>query len=303
MLVRVEARRGNVPRRPSILFKLPGKGKQKVWVCPMFTKSCRGMKMLALAAMASVGICATPMARAAALVNGGFELSPDFTGFSTIGNTTLQAADFHAPTEGLLQALISNGTGDATSGNNSVAAAQLETFLNLSAGTLTNPSTYHAFNGSAIKQTFSVNAGDVLSFNYDFLTNETIVRGGVNDAALLVSLQNGSGPAMLNVLGAPVGPFMNTNPLDGANGFAAKETGYKTFTTTIAAAGTYTLGLAVTNANDANFESGLLVDNITITPGNNNGGGGAVPLPLALLVMPMGAAVAGLAGKRLRATR
>jgi hypothetical protein len=243
------------------------------------------------------------MLQAAPIINGGFEDFPDFNGYATIGNTTLQAADFHPPVEGSLQALISNGPGADTSGNDPVSAAQIETFLNLAAGTLTSPATFKAFNGSAIKQTFTANAGDVLTLKYDFLTNEQVNKGGISDASFAVLLKNGGGSPALNLLSNANGSFVATDSLSGAGAFAPLETGYQTFSTTLLVSGTYTLGLGVTNAIDANFASGLLVDAITVTAGQSVGGGGAVPLPAALLVMPFGAAVAGAVGKRLQKLR
>lgn len=266
----------------------------------MFTHSIRTLKLLGMASVAALGVCAAPMLQAAPIINGGFEDSPDFNGYATIGNTTLQAADFHPPVEGNLQALLSNGPGADTSGNDPVSAAQLETFLNLAAGTLTGPATFKAFNGSAIKQTFTANAGDVLTLSYDFLTNEQVNKGGISDSSFIVLQKNGGGSPTLNLLSNTNGTFVATDPLSGAGSFAPVETGYQTFSTTLLTSGTYTLGFGVTNAVDGTLSSALLVDAITVTAGQTGGGGGAVPLPAALLAMPLAGAVAGAAGKRLK---
>lgn len=262
----------------------------------MVTKSIRGLKIVALAAIATLNICSASSVLANPIVNAGFEQSPDFTGYTTTGNTTLQAADFAIPVEGNLQALLSNGSGDTTGGSNPVTGAQLETFLHLSSGTLTNAATFKANSGSAIQQTFAGLAGQTLTFKFDFLTNEAPAgRIGHNDAAFL-TLQNGANPALLSILAdtnSSMHPVADT--LSGAALFADRETGYLTYTTTLASSGTYTIGFGVINSVDDNVASGLMVDAINVS-----GGTSSVPLPLALLAAPLGAMVAGIAGKRAR---
>lgn len=253
------------------------------------------LKMAALTAITTLGLGAASSVFANPIVNAGFEQFPDFTGYTTLGNTTIQAGNFHPPVEGALQALLSNGAGDATGGLNPVTGAQLESFLNLTAGTLTNAATFKATTGSAIQQTFTALAGQTLTLQFDFLTNESPAgRTGHNDTAFL-TLKNGASPATLTLLADTNSIMHATDPLSDDSGFAANETRYLTYTTTLTAGGTYTLGLGVVNSVDGNVASGLLVDAIRIT-----GAGGSVPLPLALLVAPLGAMVAGVTGKRIR---
>jgi len=295
----VESSRSRKYRRDGIHWNihLPRKGIiQKEQGLHMVTKSTRGLKLVALAAIATLGLCSASSVLANPIVNAGFEQTPDFTGYTTIGNTTLQAADFAIPVEGKLQALLSNSSGETTGGSNEVSGAQLETFLHLSAGTLTNAATFKANSGSAIQQTFSGLAGQTLTFKFDFLTNESPAgRTGHNDAAFL-TLQNGANPTILAIL-ADTNSSMHavTDALSGAANFATTETGYLTYTTTLATSGTYTLGLGVINSMDGNVASGLMVDAINVS-----GGTSSVPLPLALLAAPLGAMVAGIAGKRAR---
>ena len=262
----------------------------------MRTNSIRGLKLVALA---TLGICSASSVLANPMVNTGFEQSPDFTGYTTMGNTTLQAADFAMPVEGNLQALLSNGSADATGGSDPVAAAQLETFLHLSGGALTNAATFKAVNGSAIQQTFSGLAGQTLTFHFDFLTNESLDQRVPHNDTAFVTLQNGANPTLLAIL-ANTHSSLHTvaDALSGAASFAAMETGDMTYTTTLASSGTYTLGFGVVNSVDGNIASGLLVDAITVS----GGGSSSVPLPLALLAAPLGAMVAGIAGKRVRRT-
>ena len=67
-------------------------------------------------------------------------------------------------------------------------------------------------------------------------------------------------------------PNLPTNPLDGINSYFNSETGYMVFSGVANFTASYTFGWGVVNVNDTANASGLLVDNITVTPGS-------VPLP------------------------
>jgi hypothetical protein len=231
----------------------------------------------------------------AAITNGGFEGFPDFTGWQTTGNTTIQASDFRVPAEGSQQGLLATGPGATTGGSNPVTAASLETFLGLAAGTLAPG--MNATEGSAIKQTsITAAAGDTITFSYDFATNEPRVQGN-NDFGFVTL--NGVLTKLADTTDATNAPpaidISGNNA--GINSFA-RETGYKTFTLTIAAAGTYTLGFGVVDVQDTAVDSVLLVDGITQQAGG--GGGVVIPLPAGLYVLPLGLALAGLYSAKLR---
>jgi len=252
---------------------------------------------MALGAFMAMGLVAAKPAQAA-ITNPGFEAFPDFVGWSTIGDTSIQDANFKTPPEGTVQAFMNTGA-------NSVSAGSLESFLNLTAGTLSGAG---VFNGAAIKQTVTVSAGQIITFKYDFATNEPPASPGNDFGFVTVSNSN------LAVLADTNSPSVPTNPLDGLNGFAPRETGYLTGAIQFNQAGTYTLGFGVANRLDAQFASGLLVDDlaqvagpfigvpnlIVNNPGTGGGGGVTVPLPAAVFIFPLGAAVAGAASKRLR---
>lgn len=253
-----------------------------------------------LGAFAALGIAAAQPAQAA-IVNGGFEAFPDFTGWTTIGDTTIQDQNFKAPPEGTVQAFMTNG-------GTSVSAASLESFLNLTAGTLSGAG---VTNGSAIKQTVNVTAGQIITFKFDFATNEAPASIGNDFGFVTVSNNN------LGILADVNSPSVPTNPLEGLNSFATRETGYQSYTIQFNASGSYTLGFGVANRFDTIITSGLLVDDVVQASGppagvanliinnaggpiNGGGGGVTVPLPAAVFIFPLGAAVAGAAGKRLR---
>lgn len=257
----------------------------------------KGLKMgLALGAMA-IGFAAAQPAKAA-ITNGGFEGFPDFTGWQQIGNTTIQDSTYHTPTEGSVQALLTNGTG-------AVTAASLESFLNLTAGTLTSKG---ATNGSGIKQSITVAAGDVVTFNFDFATNET-PNVPFNDFGFVSVAPTSS----LGVLADTNSPSSPTNPLFGINADFSRETGYLSYAVKFTSAGTYTLGFGVVNVGDTSTTSGLLLDNVVetssftgvpnlVVPAVNGGGGGgnAVPLPAGVYVLPLGLAMAVIVSVKMR---
>lgn len=191
----------------------------------------------------------------AQVINGGFETG-DFTGFGTIGDTSIQTAAFGSgPTQGISQALITNGTGPGTrSGNSSVPTASLETFLELTPGSLQSTG---AIEGSAISQTFTANTGDVLTFDFNFLTNETVAPIS-NDFSFVTF--NGSVVTLANVFS----PASASNVV--LTGFE-QETGFQTRSFTISTSGAFTLGFGVVDAGlDETVDSALLLDNINITP-------------------------------------
>ena len=199
----------------------------------------------------------------AAIINGGFETG-NFTGWTTIGNTSIKTAGFGSgPTQENYEALVTNRSG-------SISAPNLETFLGVEAGSLNTLGNGNVTNGSAIKQTFTANAGDVLTFDGNFLKNKE-PDPIFNDFAF-VSLNS------LSTLASPL-----TSSLVPFSAFD-QQTGFKPFAFTIPTSGTYTLGLGVSNVTDTVGDSGLLVDGVRLE---------AVPEPssvLGILALAVGAA-------------
>ncbi|MEM6446844.1 MAG: PEP-CTERM sorting domain-containing protein [Cyanobacteria bacterium J06642_2] len=185
------------------------------------------------------------VARAASLTNGGFETG-DFTGWNTLGNASIQTAAFGSgPVEGTSQALVS-------SGGSTVTDAAIETALGLSAGTLDGISTGDANSGSVVYQTFTADAGETLSFDYNFLTNETTPTT-FNDFAFI--------------------SLTSTSLLEDTNsGFVSsptsfsEETGFSAFSTKFSSSGTFTLAVGVLDVNDGIVDTAILVDNVNVVP-------------------------------------
>lgn len=197
----------------------------------------------------------------AAIVNGGFEDTPTFvgSGWDTLGVTAISGNYFGvAAPSGNNQALLR--TGDGGSGGIGESVANLAAFLQVSQADI-NAVAPNAFNGSAIRQTINVSAGDTLEFEYNFMTTE----GSAVDAAFI----------SLGPTGAPPTLFVaNTNSpsTNDPVGIFPRQTGYKDFSHSFAVGGSYVLGIVVVNATDAVGQSGLLIDNVRV----------AVPEPSAL---------------------
>jgi hypothetical protein len=183
----------------------------------------------------------------ASIVNGGFETG-NFDGWETLGNTSIETSAFGSgPKEGNFQALLQTS---------SINDFELETFLGLPSGSLDALGNGNATEGSAIKQTFTAKAGQVVEFHWNFLTDELDFDDdpfSFNDFAF-VSLTS------LNELGDTSLSFMNSlTPF-------SDETGFEKFSYVIPTTGTYSLGIGVTDVDNRIFESGLLVDKVAVTP-------------------------------------
>lgn len=127
------------------------------------------VRTIAILVVVPFALSASPLP--AAIINPGFETG-DFTGWSTIGSTSVLTKDFGiAPLEGKFQGFLSTGVG-------AVPVGSLESFLGLAAGSLSNfVSAFppgggagggFATEGSGIKQTFSVNSGDRIPGRLEF---------------------------------------------------------------------------------------------------------------------------------------
>ena len=192
----------------------------------------------------------------AALINGGFETG-DFTGFTTMGDTSIQTASFgSSPTEKVFQALLSNASlaGDFFnfSGTDAATSLNLKVFLGLAPESLSNFGNGDTVEGSAIKQTFTANAGDILSFDFNFLTDDEAPTPNYNDFAFVV-LQHST------IKLADTFSTFHPSP------FFRQETGFQTFSTVLPTSGTYTFGLGIVDVGDNALTSGILVDNIQLT--------------------------------------
>jgi hypothetical protein len=221
---------------------------------------------LTLAALFSCGLASR--VQAASLTNGGFETG-NFSGWSATGAAIvigkLIGPTGITPAQGDKQAVLSTVLTSKTD-------SQLESFLGLGAGTLDGLGNGNAKEGSAIKQTFTANAGDILSFKWNFLTNEQTpwADARYNDFAFVTLIS-------VNTLANTYSGFVNAPFVSGFS----EQTGFQTFSRVLPSAGTYTLGIGVVDVTDTLGASGLLVDDVQLS---------ATPEPGTMMLLGSGLA-------------
>ncbi|WP_103124486.1 PEP-CTERM sorting domain-containing protein [Nostoc cycadae] len=171
----------------------------------------------------------------------------DFTGWQGIGNFSLSSQ----------QAIISGG---------GVAETAVESFLGLASGALDTLNSQNVNNASAIKNTITVQAGDVLTFDWQFKAGDYLPYNDFSFYSIGTSLNK-----LADV--RQVGNFGQTS----------SQTAY-TFTT----GGTYTVGFGVVDIFDQYLASSLTV--------RTSGGNEPVPEPVTII----GSLAAGVFGVALR---
>lgn len=208
----------------------------------------------------------------------GFE-SGTFSGSeATAGDASIKTTYFGiAPTEGTKQLLLTtiNNTSDPgytnQSGSNAVSNATLATFFGVSGSLIRDGISVSQEGSGFLINLGTLNAGDVITLNYDFLTadlqNTDFAFWELNSGTIHVFADTNS--PLLTPTSDPTNPFN-------------LETGYQTLTINITTTGTYTLGLGVSDGGDVTGPSGLLIDNIQVTP---------VPEPTTIAFSIAGAAL------------
>ncbi|RUT01531.1 hypothetical protein DSM106972_066280 [Dulcicalothrix desertica PCC 7102] len=181
------------------------------------------------------------------IVNGGFE-NGDFTGWSATGKAMLETSNFGSePSEGKYYAALSTQF-------DTVPSYDIESFLNLPYGSLKSLGNGNIDEGSAMKTSFTAKAGDVLSFDWNFMTNEkdSTLAGDNKDFGFIT----------LNSL--PYNATDTSSSLQTSLTPFSDETGFKTLSIEIPFTGTYTLGLGVVNLGDPIYDSAFAIDNVKL---------------------------------------
>ena len=207
----------------------------------------------------------------AAVTNGGFA-GNSLTGWSTMGDVTTASGGAFLTTASLeFQDDFTEDAGTFNASGTSaydVASGGFEAFAGLNAGDLDSPD--FAYEGSLLKQTFTVNAGDTLSFNWNMFTNEGAAGADYAFVAIngaLTTLANASNASLASV------PY-------------SFSTGASVFSQTFASASSVTLAFGVVDLGDYGVTSALWLDNVALTA--------AVPEPetYAMLLAGLGFIVA-----------
>ncbi len=143
-----------------------------------------------------------------------------------------------------------------------VPASDLEIFFGAATGSISaiSPSTDPAIEGSGILSSFEFVAGDMFSFDYNFLTNERPDQD-VDDFAF------GSFGGVLSLLDHSWNPTPDhfVPSLTPYN----EETGYINISFEIPTGGIFDFGLGIVDASDSEFDSALLVDNVKVIRGTD----------------------------------
>jgi hypothetical protein len=131
---------------------------------------------------------------------------------------------------------------------------ELAKFLDLEAARLNKIG--EVYEGSAIKKSITVEAGDTLSFDWNFFTDDFRNRADNDFAFFSIS---SIGVIKL----ADTFSTFNHN-LNNSTSFL-NQTGFNIATYTFTTAGTYSLGIGIVDVGDGAVDSGLVIDNIALS--------------------------------------
>jgi len=262
------------------------------------TMNIRSLRGLA-AICCSILVCVLTNSVHAVVIEG-FESTVPAQNTNVKGDASVPGVYFTInPTELTKQLLLTTiGAADvgagyaAQSGTNAASAVNLASFFGFTVGTMNNGAGVNATEGSGFKESFSFTAGDTVSFNYDFMTQEP-PTGGAKDFAFVVLLNSLNQVVQYSVISNYAAATFGTT---GAGNPFGSETHYQSFQLTIPTTGTYTLGFGVVDTGNAATDtnpSALLVDNVQVT---------AVPEPTTVAFSIAGASLLVALRRRIRKT-
>ena len=191
-----------------------------------------------------------PVGSQAAVANGDFEIG-SLTGWTVAGSGSAQTLSIGVmPPAGVYQGYIE------TTGNYTALAPAVATSLGVSGGTIAGLGAGSPVNGTGISQLITVPAGAVLSYDWNFISDELNEPATFNDFAFFTV----SGSAYL-LASRNASTFDLVSPPPGFDG----QTDWSTSSYTFPVAGTYTIGFGVYNVGDAGHNSALLLDSVAVS--------------------------------------
>ncbi len=211
-----------------------------------------------LSLVTSVNIFAGILSESAhgAIVNGNFENG--LNNWMTGGFVNLENSSFGVtPTDGMNQTLGTTADGSLPTS----VINGLEDFLGIPLAIFDDPNDPFfgaATEGSALKQTFMAQAGDTLTLDWNFLTNDSF---NPDYAFVILSPENDLNSLTFNDLTR----LNSSNGVISSSSVFSDETGYLSFSISIPTDGTYLLGVGVVDVGDVLGDSGVLVDNVVLT--------------------------------------
>ena len=235
-------------------------------------------KIVAILLAASGLIAGTASASVINLFNNDFETGT-LSSWSTIGSVSATGSTTVTTSNSVVWSISAAGTTMAHLVSNGAAVSTIESTLGISAGTLnalnTNPNGGTLTNGAALYQSFSGNAGDTVSFAWDYVATDYIPFNDPAFALLVGPSSSVTVLASINGLGLPVG--------------TSGHSGWQSYTGTLGSSGTYSLAFVTTNDKDQILNSHLFIDNVagSCDPACPN----SVPEPGTLAIVGLGLAM------------
>lgn len=209
------------------------------------------------------GTLVTASPAPATVVNGGFETG-NISGWTLVGSGHATDSSVGvSPTVGSYQGYIE------TTGNFTALAPAVATSLGVSGPTIVGLGAGPPTNGTGLSQVITVNAGDTLTFDWNFLTDELNESATYDDFAFFTI-----GSSAFLLASRNTSTYDVTSPPAGFDG----QTGWATQSYTFATGGSYQIGFGVFNVGDTGHNSALLIDNVSVP----------VPEPSTLLLAGCG---------------
>ena len=225
------------------------------------------------------------------LPNAGFE-SGNLSGWSTLGQVTATPSTSVTTYDGKVWTINAAGTTMAQLSSQGASIAAIESALGLTSGSLnllnTNPNGGNLTNGSALYRSFFANAGDTLSFAWNYVATDYIPY---NDPAYAILI--GGGAKNVQVLASIHG--------QGTAVGTSGNSGWVNYNATFGSSANYTLAFVTTNDKDTLLNSVLHIDATAGSCSPNCPSLNKVPEPGMLAIFGLGLAALGVSRRKGRA--